>query len=151
MDTKQEIMRNEELVKSLESKRTDIFTFIAKEIKGNPRLEKAISDLSTVSGALEKAYSIKGDLVKAATQELAELEKRQKDQEEDKEEEEDSEKDDLEKARDILNNEICESIRAEKEFTDEYVKGLADKYSMSVDDIEDAIAAAIEANGGSEA
>lgn len=147
MDTKQEIKKNEDLIKSLESKRTDIFTFMAKEIKGNPRLEKAVEDLATVNGALEKAYVAKGELEKAAAQEQADLEKAQKEQEE----KEALEKANLEKAKDELNNEICESMRAEKEFTDEYVQELANKYSMSVDDIEDAIAAAIEANGGEDA
>lgn len=147
MDTKQEIKKNEDLIKSLESKRTDIFTFMAKEIKGNHRLEKAVEDLATVNGALEKAYVAKGELEKAAAQEQADLEKAQKKQEE----KEALEKANLEKAKDELNNEICESMRAEKEFTDEYVQELANKYSMSVDDIEDAIAAAIEANGGADA
>jgi DNA repair exonuclease SbcCD ATPase subunit len=147
MDTKQEIKKNEDLIKSLESKRTDIFTFMAKEIKGNPRLEKAVEDLATVNGALEKAYTAKGELEKAAAQEQADLEKAQKEQEE----KEALEKANLEKAKDELKNEISESMRAEKEFTDEYVQELANKYSMSVDDIEDAIAAAIEANGGADA
>lgn len=156
MDTMQEIKKNEDLIKSLDSKRTDIFTFMAKEIKGNHRLEKAVSDLATVNGALEKAYTAKGELEKAAAQEQADLEKAQKEKEalekaQEEQEKEALEKAKLEKAKDELNNEICESMRAEKEFTDEYVKELADKYSMSVDDIEDAIAAAIEANGGAEA
>jgi flagellar biosynthesis GTPase FlhF len=160
MDTKQEIKKNEDLIKSLESKRTDIFTFMAKEIKGNPRLEKAVEDLATVNGALEKAYTAKGELEKAAAQEQADLEKAQKEQEEkealekaqkEQEEKEALEKANLEKAKDELKNEISESMRAEKEFTDEYVQELANKYSMSVDDIEDAIAAAIEANGGADA
>ena len=76
-----------------------------------------------------------------------ELKKAQKESED----EDAIEKANLEKAKDELNNEICESMRAEKEFTDEYVQELANKYSMSVDDIEDAIAQAIEANGGAEA
>lgn len=144
MDIKQEIKRNEDLIKSLESKRTDIFTFMAKEIKGNPRLEKAVEDLATVNGALEKAYDAMVDLEKAA-QDQVDIEKAQKEQEE----KDSLEEDNLEKAKDELYNDICESMRAEEEFTDEYVKELADKYSMSVDDIEDAIASAIEyANGG---